>query len=324
MADGCSPRRGGGDTNNKIETKFIEANGLTFEVDTCGEGDKFALCLHGYPEHAFSWRYQLPLLAKLGYTAWAPNMRGYAGSSRPTKKSDYRIEYLVADVAGLIDASGASSTLLVGHDWGGVVAWVFALQKIRPLDHLVVMNIPHPKLLRERIGRWPQLARSWYVFLFQRPWLPEFMMGSRGARTIRQTFYATAVDKSRFPEEVLDVYRRNALIPGALTAMINYYRANWGIRRGGIFAEQREAIESILETPTLMIWGEKDIALGKHLTYGTERLVKDFTLRYLPDVSHWVQQEAPETVNAMLGAWLTGEEVPQAGPGGRPVLHTHP
>ncbi len=123
---------------------------------------------------------------------------------------------------------------------------------------------------------------------------------------------------------MLDVYRKNALIPGALTAMINYYRANWGIRRGGLFAEQRQAIESILETPTLMIWGEHDIALGKPLTYGTEKLVKDLTIRYLPDVSHWVQQEAPETVNAMMEAWLTGKEVPMAGPGGKLVPVTGP
>ena len=309
---------------HEIKTTTVEANGLTFQVDTCGNGDKFAVCLHGYPESSFSWRYQLPLLARLGYTAWAPNLRGYAGSSRPPKKSDYRIDHLTADVAGLIDASGAASTLLIGHDWGGVIAWIFALQKIRPLDRLIAMNFPHPRLYRDRIARWPQITRSWYVFLFQLPWFPEFMMGSRGARTIRQTFYATAVDKSRFPEEVLDVYRKNALIPGALTAMINYYRANWGIRKGGLFAEQRQAIESVLETPTLMIWGEKDIALGRHLTYGTDRLVKDLTLRYLPDVSHWVQQEAPETVNAMIEAWLTDREVPQAGPGGKLMAATAP
>jgi pimeloyl-ACP methyl ester carboxylesterase len=302
---------------HEIKTRAVEANGLTFQVDTCGTGEKFALCLHGYPECSFSWRYQLPLLAKLGYTAWAPNLRGYDGSSRPQKKSDYRIDCLTADVAGLIDASGAKSTLLIGHDWGGVIAWIFALQKIRPLDHFIALNFPHPKFYRERIARWPQITKSWYVFLFQLPWFPEFMMGSRSARIVGQTFSATAIDKSRFPEEVLDVYRRNALIPGALTAMINYYRANWGIRRGGLFAEQRQAIESILETPTLMIWGENDIALGRHLTYGTEKLVKDLTLRYLPDVSHWVQQEAPETVNAMIEAWLTGKEVPIAGAGGK-------
>ncbi len=297
----------------QIQTRFIKANSLTFEVNTCGNGDRLALCLHGFPEHAFSWRYQLPLLAELGYTAWAPNMRGYAGSSRPSRKSDYGIEHLTQDVAGLIDASGLRSSLLIGHDWGGVLAWIFALQKLRPLDRLIVMNIPHPKLFLQRLYRWPQILKSWYVFMFQLPWFPEFVMGSRGARMIGEAFRATAVDKSRFPEDVLQVYRRNALLPGALTAMINYYRANWGIRRGGLFAEQRQAIESVLETPTLLIWGEEDIALGKHLTYGTEKLVKDFTLRYLPGVSHWVQQEAPETVNAMIEAWLTGKEVPSAG-----------
>lgn len=303
--------------NDQIRTKTVTANGLDFRVDTCGSGDRLALCLHGYPECSFSWLYQLPLLARLGYTAWAPNLRGYDGSSRPPPKSDYRIDCLIGDVAGLIDAAGARSTLLIGHDWGGVIAWLFALQKVRPLDRLIVLNFPHPKLYRERINRWPQIRKSWYVFLFQLPWLPELIMGCCSATVVGRTFSATAVDKSRFPEEVLEVYRRNALIPGALTAMINYYRANWGIRRGGLFSEQLQAIESVLETPTLMVWGEVDIALGKHLTNGTERLVKDLTVRYLPDVSHWVQQEAPETVNAMMEAWLTGRQVPVAGPEGR-------
>ena len=163
---------------HEIRTRTVEANGLTFQVDTCGTGDKFAICLHGYPECAFSWRYQLPLLANLGYTAWAPNLRGYDGSSRPPRKSDYRIDRLTADVASLIDAAGAKSTLLVGHDWGGVIAWIFALQKIRPLERLIAMNFPHPKLYRERISRWPQIKKSWYVFMFQLPWLPELRVGS--------------------------------------------------------------------------------------------------------------------------------------------------
>jgi len=297
---------------SEIRTEFIEANGLTFEVDTCGSGDRFALCLHGFPEHAFTWRYQLPFLANLGYTVWAPNLRGYGRSSRPDNVADYKIDCLTADVAGLIDASGAQSTLLVGHDWGGIIAWMFALQALRPVDHLIVMNIPHPKRFREQYRRWPQIRKSWYIFWFQIPWLPEFTLGLKGAKIVGDAFYTTAVDKARFPDEVLDVFRKNALRPGALTAMINYYRANSRICRGGLFAEHRKALESVLETPTLMIWGEKDIALGKELTYGTEDLVTDLTLRYLPGVSHWVQQEAPETVNAMMEAWLKGKEVPSA------------
>lgn len=298
--------------NTEIRTELVKTSGLTFEVDMCGAGEKFAICLHGFPEHSFSWRYQLPLLAGLGYRVWAPNLRGYGNSSRPEKVKEYSIDCLVSDVASLIDASGAESTLLIGHDWGGVIAWSFAIQALRPIERLIVMNIPHPSLFLKGLIRWPQLFRSWYIFFFQLPKIPELLLGLRGARLVGKMFYNMAVDKRRFPETVLEVYRKNARRPGALTAMINYYRA---LFREKQIAQKRRLLETIVEVPTLMIWGEKDSALGKELTYGTEKLVTDFTVRYLPGVSHWVQQEAPEVVNEMIAAWITGKKVPEAGPG---------
>ena len=115
----------------RISTAFVQANGLTFEVDQCGTGDKLALCLHGFPESSFSWRYQLPVLADLGYTAWAPNMRGYGKSSRPALVEDYALPHLLADVAGLIDAAGKSEVVLIAHDWGAVIAWISASSQRR-------------------------------------------------------------------------------------------------------------------------------------------------------------------------------------------------
>ncbi len=295
--------------NTEIRTEFIEANGLTFEVDVCGDGKKFAICLHGFPELSYSWRYQLPLIAKLGYTVWAPNLRGYGKSSRPKRVNDYSLDILVEDVAALIDVAGVESTLLIGHDWGGGIAWNFALQNKRPLDGLIVMNIPHPLLFYKNMIKWPQLGKSWYILAFQIPKLPELLLGLKGARPIGGMFYKMAIDKSRFPRDVLEKFEENARSPGALTAMINYYRA---VARSGTSNEQKRIMETTLKTPTLMIWGEEDVALGRELTYGTEELVTDFTIRYLPNVSHWVQQEAPETVNKMVEAWIMGDEVPQA------------
>jgi pimeloyl-ACP methyl ester carboxylesterase len=284
-----------------IRHEFVQANGVRFHVATCGEGDRLALCLHGFPECWYSWRYQLPLLARLGYRAWAPDLRGYGESERPPQREDYAIEALLADVAGLIDASGARSTILLAHDWGGIIAWYFAMRRLRPLERLVMMNIPHPALMERALRTWRQLARSWYVFLFQIPRLPEALLRARNYRAIGDAFRNMAIDKSRFPDAVLQVYRDNAARPGALTAMINYYRA--AIRGGGGRRQQRLGYP-VIDTPTLMIWGEHDVALGKETTYGTERFVPNLTVRYLPNVSHWVQQEAPETVNAMLEAWL--------------------
>jgi len=290
-----------------IRTSFVKANGLTFEVDQCGSGDKFALLLHGFPESKFSWRYQMPLLAKLGYTVWAPNMRGYGESSRPPAIADYHIDHLVADAAGLIDAAGAKNTLLMAHDWGAVVAWQFAIRKARPLDKLVIMNVPHPACMTRELRTWAQLKKSWYVFFFQIPWLPERLLARRGGEAVGRAFSDMAVDKSRFPAAVTDEYRRNALEPGALKAMINYYRA--AMRAGSAVMNPG----GMIETPTLMIWGEEDSALGKATTVGTDQYVRNLTLRYLPGVSHWVQQEAPEKVNAMIEAWIKGDPVPIEG-----------
>jgi pimeloyl-ACP methyl ester carboxylesterase len=284
----------------------VSANGLEFHVASCGEGERLALCLHGFPECWYSWRHQLPLLASLGYRAWAPDLRGYGSSSRPEGIGSYAIEHLMDDVAGLIDASGARETLLIGHDWGAAIAWFFAMRQVRPLERLVIMNVPHPGSMR---FTWRQLLRSWYVFFFQLPWLPELALRSRDYRMITEAFRGMAIDKSRFPDEVLEVYRQNAALPGAATAMLNYYRA---MVRGGGARRQRALGLPLIETPTLMVWGTEDSALGIETTHGTHGFVKDLTIRYLPNVSHWVQQEAPEVVNGMLEAWLQGRPVPEA------------
>jgi epoxide hydrolase 4 len=285
----------------------VHANGLRFRVHTAGEGDRLALLLHGFPELWFSWRDQMPMLADLGYRVWAPDLRGYGGTDRPEGVAAYRMEALLDDVAGLIDASGAKEVVLIAHDWGGAIAWEFVRRKVRPLARFVALNIPHPAIFARHLARpGPQLMRSWYMFLFQLPRVPEWYLARSNHRAIDGAFLSMAVDRGRFPEDVLAVYRDNAAQPGALSAMVNYYRA--ALRHPFAFRGGRERIE----TPTLMIWGEHDKALGKELTFGTEELVRDFTLRYVPDASHWVQQEAPETVNAMLRAWLTDQPVPQA------------
>jgi len=287
----------------EIRTEFVDTGAVRFEVDTCGdpESDKLALLLHGFPESSYSWRYQLPLLARLGYRAWAPNQRGYGHTTRFTGIDNYRIELLVDDVGRLIDAAGKKSVTLIGHDWGGGVAWMSALTRVRPLERLVVMNLPHPTCFQRHARSWAQMRRSWYILFFQIPWLPEMLLAARDAKAIRDAFRGMAVDKSRFPDEVLDVYAAQALQPGALTAMLNWYRA---MRHVPADMPRFVANPPILDTPTLMIWGEHDSALGKELTYGTDKLVRDFTIHYLPDVSHWVQQEAPEQVNAILEEWL--------------------
>jgi pimeloyl-ACP methyl ester carboxylesterase len=293
--------------SDEIRTEFVSANGLTFEVDKCGDGDKLAICLHGFPEHSFSWRYQLPMLASMGYEAWAPNLRGYGKSSRPPRIEDYKLDDLMADVGGLIDAAGKKEVVLIAHDWGAVIAWQFAIEKIRNLSHLIICNVPHPGPMQRLIrDSWAQKKKSWYVFFFQLPKIPEWALGRNKAQPVADAIRNSAVDKSRFPDEIVEVYRRNADQPGALNAMVNYYRALLRFRKD----IPVDAIPKI-EVPTLVLWGEDDVALTKESTYGTEEFVSDYRIRYLPRVSHWVQQEAPEACNVMIEAFLKGQPVPE-------------
>ncbi len=293
--------------DERIKTETIEANHLSFEVLTCGEGDKLVLCLHGFPEHAISWRHQLPMLADLGYKVWAPNLRGYGKSSRPPFVEDYSIENLMDDVSALIDQANCKETVLLAHDWGAVIAWYYAMRKLRPLDKLIICNVPHPVPMQKSLRGFRQLAKSWYVFFFQIPGLPEWALGRNNAQPVRDVFLNSSMDPGQFPEEVLEVYQKSAAQPGALRAMVNYYRA---LLRGGARRQQEQGFPMI-EVPTLMLWGEEDLALTKASTYGTEEVVRHLTLRYLPRVSHWVQQDAPDVVNSMISAFLQDEPVPE-------------
>ncbi len=284
------------------------AGGLRFHVAACGEGERLALCLHGFPECWYSWRHQMPLLADLGYRVWAPDLRGYGESDKPVGLREYAIERLLGDVAALIDASGSRSTTLIAHDWGAIIAWYFAIRRVRPLERLAIMNVPHPFAALPAIRTWKQFIRSWYVLFFQLPWLPERLLGARSQRAIGEAFRRSCVNPEHFPDAVLEVFRQAAARPGALTAMLNYYRA---FIRGGGARRQKRLGPRTIETPTLMLWGEQDVALTRETTYGTAAFVSDLTLRYLPQASHWVQQDAPETVNRMLRAWLSDGAVPE-------------
>jgi epoxide hydrolase 4 len=288
-----------------INSRFVEANGQRFELAECGYGDRLAIMLHGFPELNFSWRHQMPMLAEQGWRVWAPNMRGYGASSKPDGIEAYRINTLIEDVAALIDLAKAEApareVMLVAHDWGAIVAWMFAIKKLRPIDRLVIMNVPHPKCAEREIRKWRQLRKSWYIFFFQLPWLPERILLRNNAAPIRRIFSASAAHKQHFPRADMDVYAHAAQRPGAMHAMVNYYRALMRTR------DMRDVGDGVVHVPTLVIWGENDLALDIHLLDGMEAWVPNLTLRRLPGISHWVQQDAPDDVNRLLGEWLAAE-----------------
>jgi pimeloyl-ACP methyl ester carboxylesterase len=281
-----------------MQTITVEANGLQFEVLEEGAGDRLALCLHGFPEHAVSWRRQMPVLAAMGYRVWAVNQRGYGRTTRPLRVGDYAIPHLMADVAALMDASGARSTVLIGHDWGAMVAWCFAAGQVRPLERLVIMNVPHPLCFRAALRHPRQMLRSWYTAFFQVPVLPDRLLAAGNGAAVRRMFAGLDL-----PPEVMATYTRQIAEPGAATAMLNWYRA---ARRPG---PGMPDLTRVIETPTMVVWGEDDVALDLICLEGTERYVRDLAVHRLPGVSHWVQQDAPDAVNRLLRGFLASSAV---------------
>jgi pimeloyl-ACP methyl ester carboxylesterase len=275
----------------------VAANGLEFEVFEAGGGDRLALLLHGFPQSALQWRHQIPTLVAKGFRVWAVNQRGYCGTSRPPRREDYRLAPLLADIAGLIDAAGANSVALIGHNWGGLLAFAFAARALRPLERLVALNAPHPRCFVSALQTPAQKRRSRYVKLFQTPLLPEFLLSLRGGALIEWIFRNTARQGS-FEDEIIAIYRASACEPGALKAMLNWYRA----AAPDLF--EAEDLATPIVTPTLMIWGERDVALDLCCLEGTERYVKNLRIERLPRVTHWTPEDGAREVNALLAEWL--------------------
>lgn len=281
----------------EIETRNVAANGLTFAVDVAGSGDTVALCLHGFPEARQAWSEQLPALAGLGWTAAAPDLRGYGESDCPSGRENYRLDRLVQDVEALFEALGARRRILIGHDWGGIIAWQVAIRRPALLDGLVILNAPHPSAYRREYNRGlRQKLRSWYVLFFQLPGLPEWQM-KRGLEA------ALTATTRNFPPERLAAYRRNIDRPGAATAMIDYYRAN-AVELGiGPLPSGKIA------APTLLVWGENDPYLDVALTEGNEAFVDDLVVHRLPGVSHWVCEDASPEVNRIITGWAQARQL---------------
>jgi pimeloyl-ACP methyl ester carboxylesterase len=289
-------------TTETWQHRDIITNGIRMHYVTQGTGPLVVL-LHGFPEFWYSWRYQIPFLAEHGYTGVAPDLRGYNDTDKP--RTGYSVSTLLRDIVGLIKGLGQEKAIIVGHDWGGALAWAFAQRYPQMTERLVVLNAPHPRAFMRELRTAKQLRKSWYIFSFQIPWLPEFILGRGHAAMIGKMLYASAVQKSAFPQDVLAHYRDAMSKPGALRAAINYYRAPFrkSLGVGGV-----SKAATTISAPTLLIWGDQDIALGIELTRGLELWVPNLQIRHLPDSGHWVQQEKPDTVNALLLEFLKGEQ----------------
>jgi pimeloyl-ACP methyl ester carboxylesterase len=284
---------------SSFEHGFVMSNGVRLHYVTQGSGD-LMLMLHGFPEFWYSWRHQIPVLAQ-NYKVVALDMRGYNDSDKPKERDAYRMDVLVKDIEGVVRGLRHDRCILVGHDWGGAVAWNVAYTYPELVDRLIVLNLPHPAKFAEGLTNPQQLLRSSYIFFFQLPWLPEWVIQTGNYQLIEEAFTRMAIDKAAFTAADLEAYKQAAAKPGALTAMLNYYR---NVLQSGMFQHQWGK----LRMPTLMIWGEEDTALGIEMTYGTEDYVEDFTIRYIPNCSHWVQQEKPDLVNQYIQEFLSAKQ----------------
>ncbi len=259
--------------------EYITANGLKFHCVSAGDkSNPLMLFLHGFPEFWFSWRHQMREFSK-DYRVVAIDMRGYGETDRPPNQLDYAKSHLVRDVSELISALGYTSCVLVGHDWGGAVAWGVTLAHPQLVDRLVIMNAPHPKIIHKHfLNNFSQVMKSWYVFAFQLPWLAEFSLSIRDYKLFEESFVGElgVVNKDSMPPDVMEAYKYVFSQPGALTGPINYYRCALGERAGRT---------KLIETPTLVIWGDKDGYLEAEMADQHTSIGTTVTVRLVPEAS---------------------------------------
>ena len=283
----------------ELKHDYVQTNGVALHTVQAGPPDgPPVILLHGFPEFWYGWRRQIPFLARAGYRVWAPDQRGYNLSEKPRGVAAYHWQELVADVVGLIEAGGWPRATIIGHDWGAVVAWRLAFGHPALVERLVILNGPHPSamgwLLRESAA---QRLRSAYVAFFQLPWLPERVLGAAGGRLLAHTLIRSSRPRT-FSDAELARYRESWRRPGALAAMLNWYRAVRLPVPGARPATRR------VESPTLILWGREDEFLSERLAPASDRYCDDSRLILVDNATHWLQHEEPGLVNNLVGDFL--------------------
>ena len=252
------------------------------------------ILLHGFPEFWYGWRKQIGPLAEAGFRVIAPDQRGYNRSSKPANVRDYRINELTADVIAIADQIRAARVLLAGHDWGAAVAWNTAIQYPNRVQKLAILNVPHPAVMIRSLRTRPrQMLRSWYMLFFQIPGLPEFLVSRNHFAGCADGMVKTS-RSGTFTSEDLERYREAWSQPGAITSMINWYRA--------LFRELPDpgALDRRVTVPTRILWGVGDAFLLREMAAESAAYCDRGELFEFPEATHWVQHEEPKRVNELL------------------------
>lgn len=281
-----------------IDFAAMPGRGVNLHVARAGPQDgPLVILLHGFPEFWYGWRHQIGPLAGAGFRVLAPDQRGYNLSEKPRGVAHYALDHLADDILALVDGQGRERAAIVGHDWGGLVAWWLALRNPERVERLAILNAPHPDfLLRGEWKRFPQVLRSWYVVAFQIPWLPEAGLGVFHGRSLADGLIRTS-RPGTFTASEIARYREAWAKPGALTAMVNWYRA-------ALQTRPTDRIPSRVLVPTRILWGARDRFIGRR--YASDALARcdGGRLEFFEDATHWVHHEEPDRLNDRLIEFL--------------------
>jgi epoxide hydrolase 4 len=281
-----------------LEDAFTTTGPVRLHFKAAGQGRPVVL-LHGFPDFWYGWRRQLGPLVQNGYRVVAPDLRGYNLSDKPREVGAYAVDVLASDVLQLADELWPGEKIsLVGHDWGAAVAWWIGITYPHRLDRLVIVNVPHPAVFEQYIRRPSQLLKSWYILFFQLPRLPEWALSSRDCYGL-STMLRQSSHEGAFTEADLQQYRRAWKQPRALTAMLHWYRAA---------VRYRAPLEASLRVtvPTLVFWGNQDVALSSEMAEPSRELCDDGWLVQFEHASHWPHLEEWRTLDDILIRFLEG------------------
>jgi len=282
---------------NQFEFGYAQIGGVRLHYAKAGEGERLVILLHGFPEFWYSWRHQLAALSD-EYTVVAPDLRGYNLSDKPTKVSDYELDKIADDVIGLIHHFGREKAAVIGHDFGASAAWALAMKHPEYLWKLGALQVP-PIAVWRKNQTWRQFLVSWYMFFFQIPLVPEHLLKLNDFALLENALKNSTAEKDFFTDEDIAKYKKTWREPFALTAMLNYYRANV-LKR--FFTKP---VETKIKVPTVFIYGEQDTAVLPETVRGVGEMIDaPFEEFRIPTSAHWVQQEASEAVTEILREFL--------------------
>jgi len=289
--------------------EYAELNNIRLHYVSVGRG-KLIMFVHGFPEFWYEWKNQLAEFGR-DYQAVAPDMRGYNLSSRPADVEQYRMKHLVEDLRLLAEHLGHKKFVLVAHDWGGTVAWAFALRHPDYLEKLIIINAPHPGVFERELRDNPaQRKASQYILVHRTPQAEQILSANNYAALV-DSVLSEGLKQGYFTEEDRRAYVEAWSQPGALTGGLNYYRA---ARLGPLTGKSDEVSSNltdpsllIVRVPTLVIWGEKDRYLLTGNLEGLDNFVPDLTIKRIPDGSHWVIHQKSALVNTYMQDFIEGK-----------------